>query len=56
MVNEMKSFPLKSKRTVEEYNFFTNPNKFVEFDDKNIPHKYQKQLSIYEAKYGGLRK
>lgn len=50
LINEMKGFPTKSKRSVEEYNLLNGDN-----GGKNQK-KHQKILSIYQEKYGGLRR
>lgn len=54
MVEDMKTFPIKSKRSVEEFSLFSKQLPLT--DIETFPQKYEKILKIYEGKYGGLRR
>lgn len=54
MVEDMKTFPFKTKRSVEEFSLFSK--QLPQTDIETFPQKYEKILKIYECKYGGLRK
>lgn len=47
----MKGFPIKSKRSAEEYTILNSNG-----DTGRNHKKHQKILSIYQEKYGGLRR
>lgn len=54
MVEDMKTSPIKSKRSVEEFSLFSKELPLT--DIETFPKKYERILKIYERKYGELRR
>lgn len=54
LINEMRIYPIKGKRTNEEFQFTTNSAKKTN-DKRGLKSNYEHMLPIYESKYGGLR-
>ena len=55
MIDEMKMYPLKNKRSIEEFNFFTGQNKDIARNGDYSNQKYTRILEAYDSKYLGLR-
>lgn len=45
MVEDMKTYPLKSKRSVEEFSLFSKQHPITDID--SFPQRYEKILKIY---------